>query len=200
MPRYVDHHQRRSEVTEVAAQLVAAEGRRALTVRRVAEAAGQSTTVVSHYFTDMGELLHEVYGLAAHRSRARITKVLDRDPADVLGLAEALLPLDRERQADWRIWLAFWGEALGSAALAAEQRTRASTSADRFLHCLQLLATEGRIDSATDICERADRLAALIAGIAAEAIFNPRKWTAAKQRRAVEVELQTLGFDAVKTR
>ena len=161
MPRYVDHHQRRSEVTEVAAQLVAAEGRRALTVRRVAEAAGQSTTVVS------------------------ITKVLDRDPADVLGLAEALLPLDRERQADWRIWLAFWGEALGSAALAAEQRTRASTSADRFLHCLQLLATEGRIDSATDICEP---------------IFNPRKWTAAKQRRAVEVELQTLGFDAVKTR
>lgn len=193
MPKYVDHAARRREVAEVAAGLVADQGRSALTVRGVAEAAGQSTTVVSHYFADMAELLYETYGLAVRRSRARIDRVLDDDPADIVGLAEALLPLDAERKADWRIWLAFWGEALGSQELATEQRTRARTSADRFHRCLELLAAEGRVAADLDLRATANRLAALILGIAAEAVFDPRKWTAAAQRDAVRAELASVG-------
>ena len=57
MPKQVDHERRRRAVAAVAADLVAAEGRRALTVRNVADAAGYSTTVVSHYFDDLADLL-----------------------------------------------------------------------------------------------------------------------------------------------
>lgn len=191
-------------VAEVAAGLVADEGRAALTARRVADAAGQSTTVVSHYFADMTELLHETYRLAVQRSRARIERVLAAGPADIVGLAEALLPLDVERTADWRIWLAFWGEALGSPQLATEQRTRARTSADRFHRCLELLADDGRVPDGVDLRATADRLAALILGIAAEAAFDPGKWTARVQREAVRAELdsvgvQTAGVGAITT-
>lgn len=193
MPKYVDHAERRREVAEVAAGLVADEGRRALTVRRVADAAGQSTTVVSHYFDDMGELLYETYSLAVQRSRARIDAVLDADPSDIVGLAGALLPIDAERKADWRIWLAFWGEALGSPDLAGEQRRRARTSADRFHHCLELLAADGRVTVDVDLRATADRVAALILGIAAEAVFDPRKWPAAAQREAILAALTGAG-------
>lgn len=194
MPKYVDHGQRRADVAEVAARLVAEEGRKALTVRRVADAAGQSTTVVSHYFDDMGELLYETYSLAVRRSRARIDAVLDADPADIVGLAEALLPLDAERKADWRIWLAFWGEAFGSPELAGEQRRRARTSADRFHRCLELLDERGRVAGEPDLRAAADRVAALILGIAAEAVFDPRKWTAAAQRAAIRAALAGAGL------
>lgn len=195
MPKYVDHEERRREVAEVAAHLVAEEGRKALTVRRVADAAGQSTTVVSHYFEDMSELLHETYSLAVKRSRARVDQVLDADPSDVVGLAEALLPLDEQRKADWRIWLAFWGEALGSPDLAAEQRRRARTSADRFHRCLVLLDAAGRLSGARDLRAAADQVAALILGIAAEAVFDPRKWSATAQRDAIRSALVGVGLE-----
>jgi len=160
MPKYVDHAQRRREVTEVASRLVADEGRSALTVRRVADAASQSTTVVSHDFADMAELLYETYQLAVRRSRTRIDRVLGHDPSDIIGLAEALLPLDDERSTDWRIWLAFWSEALGSPELAAEQRTGARTSADRFRACLDALVADGRARDDLDTRAAGNRVAA----------------------------------------
>lgn len=193
MPKQVDHDERRREVTEVAAHLVATQGRRALTARRVAAATGHSTTVVSHYFADMDDLLYETYSLAVVRSRGRVAAVLDRDPLDVVGLAEALLPLDEVRNADWRIWLAFWGEALSSPELAAEQRRRARNSSDRFHRCLDGLAAAGRLAATVDTRSAADRIAALILGIAGEAVFDPEKWPPDVQRETIRSAIRGVG-------
>jgi AcrR family transcriptional regulator len=182
-------------VIEIAAGLIVRGGRAALTVRNVAEAAGCSSTVVSHYFEDMADLLHETYSLAVARSGARLHRVLDRDPTDVASLVEAVLPLDDERAADWRIWFAFWSEALSSPALALEQQQRARTNRLRLERCLSLLAAEGRIAPGLDVTDAAHRLAALIPGIAAEAIFDPASWSPARQRRVLRSELALLGVD-----
>src|SRR6476660_7853014 len=71
MPTYVDHHARRLQVTEVAAEIVAARGVEALTVRAVAAATGFSTAVVSHYFLDKRDLLRSTFRAAANRSTSR---------------------------------------------------------------------------------------------------------------------------------
>lgn len=199
MPRNVDHDQRRSEVTSIAAELVARGGRGALTVRGVAEAAGCSTTVVSHYFDDMSHLLHETYALSVRRSARRLDAVIGRDPTDIVGLVESVLPLDAQRTDDWRIWVAFWGDALASRAFACEQRRRARTATRRFHTCLDALVTQGRLPAGLDTDVAADRISVLVPGIAAEAIFDPRRWTAARQRRVLLDELATLGFDAATT-
>lgn len=183
-------------MTSIAADLVARGGRGALTVRGVAEAAGCSTTVVSHYFDDMSHLLHETYALSVERSAGRLDAVIRNDPCDIVGLVEAVLPLDAERTADWRIWLAFWGDALASEAFAREQRQRARTATRRFRACLDALVTEGRLRRGLDTEVAADRISALVPGIAAEAIFDPRRWSAARQRRVLLDELAALGFDA----
>jgi DNA-binding transcriptional regulator YbjK len=47
MPIQVDHERQRDHVTSLAARLVAQEGVAALTFRRVADAAGSSTAIVS---------------------------------------------------------------------------------------------------------------------------------------------------------
>lgn len=194
MPKHVDHDQRRRDVASVAADLVAADGRRALTVRNVADAAGYSTTVVSHYFVDLTDLLHETYRIAVARARRRVEAVLSDDPGDLRGLIEAVLPLDAEREADWRIWLSFWSEALSSPAFADEQRARTRSTTERIASCLRHLADQGRLGADLDVERTADRLSAMIPGVASEAIFDPRKWTADVQRRVVDDELAALGI------
>lgn len=194
MPRFVDHDARRREVTEIARQLVVERGRAALTVRNVAAAAGFSSTVVSHYFTDMDELFHATYAAAALRSARRTKAVERRDAADIRGLVEAVLPLDAERTDDWRVWFAFWSEALTSPAWAAEQRARALATLQRFEGCLGTLAAQGRLTPGVDVAAAAGRLAALVPGLAAEAIFDPTRWTPTRQRRILRSELALIGL------
>ena len=197
MPRTVDHELRRRDVTAVAAELVADQGRSALTVRNVASAAGYSTTVVSHYFDNVTDLLHEVYEFAAGRARRRIDAVLDRDPSDIEGLIGAVLPLDRDRQQDWRIWFAFWSEAIAVPAFAADQRARARTTTTRIRTCLKELQEAQRLPATIDLTRAADRLSALIPGIAADATFDPTHWTPRRQRQVIRDELRSLGLDGI---
>lgn len=194
MPRVVNHEVRRREVAAIAAQVVVAEGRAGLTVRNVAQAAGCSTTVVSHYFTDMAELFYETYAFAASRTALRIQAVLDNDPTNITGLIEATLPLDNERIEEWRIWFAFWSEALTSPLFASDQRIRAQKAVERIEKCLQLLHQNKKLPKSVNTAHAADRLAALIPGIASEAIFDPQKWPASRQRQTLRTELQLLGL------
>ena len=192
MPRIVDHDQRRREVTRAAAKIVVNSGRGALTVRNVAAATGWSTTVVSHYFDDMADLFYETYSYATTRSRRRIDKVLATDPSDVAKLIEAVLPLDQERREDWKIWFAFWSEALSNPTYADEQSTRAATTRDRIKVCLAAMRKKGDVRRNVDIDAAADRLSALIPGIASAATFDPKSWSAARQRAVLRSELALL--------
>jgi len=194
MPKVVNHEERRREVTEVSARLVIEHGRTALTVRNVAEAAGYSTTVVSHYFLDMAELFFETYNFAASRSALRLKRVLDADPSDIVGFMEALLPLDKQRSDDWVVWFAFWSEALTSPRFAIVQRDRARNAVTRIEKCLAVLRQQKAISPGIDIKKAADRLAALIPGIASEAAFDPQKWPAERQRAVLRSELSLIGI------
>ena len=194
MPKIVDHEQRRNEVTKVAAQLVIREGRSALTVRNVAAAAGYSTTVVSHYFDNMEDLFFETYNSAAIRTRTRVNAVLEADPGDIAGLIEATLPLDRERADDWKLWFSFWSEALHSPRFAEEQRKRAQAQTARVKKCLTARVKQGGLTKKIDVNAAADRLSALVPGIAAEVIFDPTAWSPARQRKVLRTELDLLGL------
>lgn len=192
MPKIVDHEERRREVTRAAAAIVIASGRAALTARNVAVATGWSTTVVSHYFDDMADLFHETYSYATTRSRRRVDRALATNPGNIEGLIEAVLPLDQERRDDWKIWFAFWSEALTNPTYADEQSQRAATTRERLKTCLAMKRKNGTIRRNVDIDDAADRLSALIPGIASAATFDPKAWPAARQRAVLRSELALL--------
>ena len=192
MPKIVDHKARREEVTVAAARIVIAEGRHALTARRVATATGWSTTVVSHYFDDMADLFYQTYSFATSRSRRRVERALATDAANIEGLVEAVLPLDQDRRDDWKIWFAFWSEALTNPTYADEQSQRAATTRERLKTCLAAKKKNGTIRRNADIDEAADRLSALIPGIASAATFDPKAWPATRQRAVLRSELALL--------
>src|ERR1700722_16018333 len=77
MPIQVDRESQREHVTSLAAGLVAQEGVAALTFRRVAEAAGSSTAIVSTYFTDKRDLLLSTFRASASRTTVRFEAAID---------------------------------------------------------------------------------------------------------------------------
>ena len=114
MPRTVDPVERRSRVAAAARAVIARDGLDAASVRRVAAEAGSSTTVVTHYFPDKQALLMAAIQDAYAAVGARMAGHLEGGPGGLPTVRAILLealPLDAEREAESRVWMAFWAAA-----------------------------------------------------------------------------------------
>ena len=169
MPIQVDRESQREHVTSLAARLVAREGVAALTFRRVAEAAGSSTAIVSTYFADKRDLLLSTFRAAASRTTVRFEAAIDAG-GSLQDCLEAWLPLDEDRLTDWRVILAFWGVAVTDPELAAVQDGHVGRARARVE---KLLRSERGADSPAERERLAQQILALMLGIALQAVFEP---------------------------
>jgi AcrR family transcriptional regulator len=184
MPARGDHEQRRQQVARIAADLVAAGGLAAATHRRIAEAAGCSTTVVSHYFTDKRDLVTATYREVGDRVAARVEAA--RSSEDVLvAILEALLPLDEDRTRDWRLLFTFLGLAATDAELTAEQRDRAAAARAQIETALADDKQAGRMPPDADVPASARSLLSFVLGMGMQALFDPAEWPAERMRTAL---------------
>lgn len=190
MPLIVDHDGRRREVAQIAARLIATAGLDAVTVRDIARAAQFSTAIVSHYFHNKRELLLFVYRTAMLDTIERVRRRRDRG-ADVQRCLEAILPLDRRRRDNWKIWFAFWGMAMEDALFMAEQQQRGREA--RLLYA-ELLDTASDIPAATAEVRdmQARRLLVVITGLSGQATYDPADWSPARQRAVLAAEIAAL--------
>ena len=178
MPIQVDREGQREHVTSLAARLVAQEGVAALTFRRVAEAAGSSTAIVSTYFTDKRDLLLSTFRAAASRTTVRFEAAINAG-GSLQDCLEAWLPLDEDRLTDWRVILGFWGVAVTDPELAAVQDGHVSRARAR----VEKLLRAERGPGLTPEPERlAQQILALTLGIALQAVFEPAASASLPQR------------------
>jgi AcrR family transcriptional regulator len=189
MPRYVDHDERRRHIAATAAELVGARGLEALTFRNVAEAAGSSTTVLTHYFTDKRDLLSSTFEVVAERSGARFDDA-QRNGGSLRECLEALLPLDSERQTEWRLLTCYWGMGVSDPVAAGEQ-ARHVRSAQRRIETLLRQHYPEIAGAELEVVAR--RLVTLVHGLGAHSALDPVHWSAADQRRVLAHELSSLG-------
>ena len=171
MPIQVDHERQRERVTLLAARLVAQEGVAALTFRRVAEAAGTSTAIVSTYFADKCDLLLSTLRAAASRTTVRFEAAMNAG-AGLQECLEAWLPLDEDRLADWRVIIAFWGAAVADPELARVQDGHSSRARTRIEMLLRDERRPGG-EPPPDPARQAQQILALTLGIAVQAVFEP---------------------------
>ena len=175
MPARTDHDQRRRHVARIAADLVATGGLAAATHRRIAEASGASTTVVSHYFTDKHDLVTTTYTEVGDRVTARLHAAADStDPLP--SILEALLPLDQDRIRDWRLLFTFLGLAATDTELTAQQRSRATAARLRIEQAITAEKRAGRLRTDIDADAAARLLLAVVLGIGMQALFDPADW------------------------
>ncbi|MCZ8281177.1 MAG: TetR family transcriptional regulator C-terminal domain-containing protein [Aquidulcibacter sp.] len=182
MPRVVDHAERRTKFIVASWGVIANEGLNAATLRRVAAAAGVTTGALTHYFTDREALLVEALRAAHFAAGARMLRAagkLDDDRKRLLAVLEEALPLDNRRLQEWRVWLAFWGEAVGSLALSEENQRRIEEWRD-FAETLVLpLVPPGQSTAVV-----AMSLVALIDGLGVRLALAPAASLASERRDA----------------
>jgi AcrR family transcriptional regulator len=195
MPKVVDHEERRAALGAAVWRLAARDGLEAVTVRRVADEAGWSTGAVVHYFSDKEELLLFAFRTVADRVGRRLAAATERTSAP-LELARAQLveglPLDREREAEVRVWFAFLGLALTRPALARAQRLTYRAWRERVADLLLEAQRQGEIHPDVDCAAAAAALVAVVDGLAIQATFEPRALSARRQTELVDLQLDAL--------
>ena len=184
MPKQVDHEQRREELAAALWRLVMREGIEAVSVRRVAAEAGCSTGSLRHYFETRSELLAFAMELVVERVSARVASPpagLDRRAIAEWALQQ-VLPVDAERRAEAQVWLAFTARALVDPDLH-ELRGRAHAGLRGL--CASALELIGAPASAT----QAERLHALVDGLALHAVLDPGVTTPERQAELLAAHL-----------
>ncbi len=164
--------------------LLAERGLDALSFREIAERAGYSTTIITYYFRNKHDLLLSMFQTAAQGGVDRIRRAREQGISAEECL-ESLLPLTEEGRRNWRVVLAFWGNATADDAFRKEQRMRWRQSLGMVMEELERLAP----NHPTPIEVRARTILALINGLATQMIFNPREWTANHARRSLREAL-----------
>ena len=183
MPRVVDIEQRRTELTDATARVIARSGIEAATMREIAAEAGWTTGALTHYFADKHDLLLATFqaSLAARRSR-RADRVGDIGDRPVAGLAGGRAPPRRRPPA------ALAGDAR---LLYAGERRRAARRRPA-----RRLPRVPRTTSPTSYVNRgsrpartpmsaAERLIAIVDGVAVQALFDPQSWPPQRQLAAL---------------
>lgn len=195
MPKIVDHQQRREQVTSVAARVIAEEGLAAVSIKGIADAAGSSTAIVSHYFESKQDLLRQTYRTVLHRSMIEQAAFLEDADASVSGLADRLLPLRPEMVGAWRISIEFISGALTDPEIRAEWERNLITCIRSFRTLFDRMTVAGTLPAHVDTAAAAQDIVSLIRGIGTEYAVNGERWPADRQRAAVARLLKAIIHD-----
>jgi AcrR family transcriptional regulator len=195
MPRTVDPVERRAAVAAAARAVIAREGLGGTTVRRVAIEAGSSTTAVTHYFADKEALLlaavQDAYAALAARMRTHV----ERGPDGLSTLRAVLqeaLPLDVERIAESRVWLAFWSAAGSRPALREVQQTAYREWRTLVVWIIAGAVERGELAADLDPTTVAEQLMVLVDGLLMQATLEPDRLPPARQTALLDAMLSRL--------
>jgi AcrR family transcriptional regulator len=187
VPKQVDHEARREELASALWRVVTHEGIEAASLRRVAAEAGWSTGSLRHYFASQSELLAFAMELVVQRVTDRAAAIRpDGSPRELAArVLHEVLPLDAERRAEAQVWLAFTARSVVDPELRGLREV-----AHGGLRSLCRSAAE--LLGARDLDAAAERLQALVDGLALHAVLDPATTTPARMVELLAAELDTL--------
>jgi AcrR family transcriptional regulator len=192
VPRFVDVEERRVELTDAAARLIARAGIGAATMREVAAEAGLSTGSLTHYFADKRELLLCTFQASLSGRRA-LRSTGPREPLGALRSSlRGALPIDEDRRRHWMVTIAFCAQAAGDDELANTQRDAYREFRD---NTADLVERSGLASGAAAI-SLAEHLIAAVDGVAIQALFDPESWPAERQVAAFDEAMRRATGDS----
>ncbi|MEV0247029.1 TetR family transcriptional regulator C-terminal domain-containing protein [Nocardia sp. NPDC050712] len=194
MPARIDAEQRRGDVVAAAFRLLVAEGFSGLSLRKVAVEAGLNIGSVRHYFDDHRDLLVAAATEVGDRMGRRLTRHptaalrgLTGEPAlDALqALVEELLPLDEDRRVESIVLLEF--------ILAARVQPIFGPITEQMAADMRAVLAEAlRVLTVPDPVERAEQLAAVIGGLAIDAVTPHGSLDRERVRTTLRAHLHSL--------
>ncbi len=192
----IDNQLRRRELGEALWRVVLRDGIEAASVRKVAAEAGVSAGSLRHVFPTQSELLAFAMQLIVDEVARRVAAAGPGVPGEIRDVVErrlhSLLVLDPETRAIFDVWLAFAARARLDQRL---EPLRAQTHAQVRALCRQaveMLHAHGEARPTLDVPYEAERLHALIDGLAMHATVDPETTTPERQ-----VEILSRHLDAL---
>lgn len=179
MPKVVDHAARRSEISAVAAKLIAKGGLETATIREIAANSGYSKGIIEHYFEDKQELISGALAWANQSYMARADKATKacKGLAAIRARLEVTLPLTEAIRNEWKVRLVFWSMAAIQPALRRQQAARLNNIIAYFEQDIDAAIEFGEIETATAPAELAKQIQFFVSGISCTALHNPSVYT-----------------------
>src|ERR1700733_15403040 len=178
MAKVVDAEEKRAHIVSAAWQGVTTNGLDATTMRMIASAADCTTGMVTHYFANKDEILETLVRQVSRRAEHRLTTAVSAAGGGMAGLRALIiesLPLDQERIAEWRIWLALWNKSLESGPLSGEWARRDRRWIMLLRNAVDSAIEDGGFPADTNLDVEVETLSALAFGLAVGALVSPRR-------------------------
>ena len=180
MPKKVDHTARKRELADAAIAAIDTAGLEGVRLVDVAKAANLTTGAVVHYLPSKDAVLAAALEEVVGRILARMERSADENVVD---LALGYLPHDAQSWRETRVWLQFWGRAVGSGSLRAEHRRHYDAIAERLARQMpKNLAPAGRRAAA-------DAIIAAVDGLVIRIAMEPDDWPEPRRRATLEILL-----------
>ena len=188
MPKYVDHAERRREITDAAVRILARGGASALTLRSLADELGGSITLITHFFASRDDLFSGIVDDLIATYRAELDELESgASPQDRLHiLLRWMLPVDGD------------STAREAGRIALVPHAGESSSIQRFFDVMEdtmrrLFAEHvAELDLGLDAELAAAYLRAVINGIVLSRVEHPDLWPEARQRAVLDIALYGL--------
>ncbi len=195
MPKIVDHDQRREEIARAVWRLIVSAGMGGVSVRNVAREAGLSQGALRHYFASQPALLlfsmqqvdaQVLRRLAALREQGLPPRQHVRD------MLTQVLPMDAQRRAELQVWWAFVTQAGSDSRLRAHAEQVYAKLRSGMLGAIRHLRTHDVLRKGLDESIEAERLYALVDGLALHAILKPDAMQPSVMAEVLETHLDSL--------
>jgi AcrR family transcriptional regulator len=190
MPKIVDHAERRATIARAACEAIARDGIEGATLARVGREAGLTTGAIQHYFRDKDALLAAALRCTYDEQIERMRRRAARHPGSLLDVMGEALPITARSRRTMRVWLAFWGRAVGHPDTAAAQRAIHDEWSARVRAELERAVEDGLL--CEDIDVEAEGLIAHIRGICICALLDPGAWRPKRQLDLLRCYLERL--------
>lgn len=194
MPKIINHENRKVQIAEATWKVIIRDGLEHASVRKIAKEAGLSVGALRHYFTTQSELFLFSMSLVSERVKARtLSKKYDVAPLDAMQAVLAnLLPIDENQRIEMEVWFIFSAKALVDTTL---KSLSAEIYHDMRLAVATLINGLVTLDIAKEDLNselEAERLYALLDGLAIHHLLQPESMPVSKMLSILKFHLHTL--------
>lgn len=186
MPRLLDHDERDREIGEAAMRVLARDGLAGLSVRKVAEEAGLATASLRRAFPTQDALRRFCLDRIQRAVAARILALTGEGLPLALRMLGELLPLDDTRRTELVVQLQLGSLALTDESLQDGVRELSDGVRDVCAAALEECGRAGMRREGLDLDFEADRLHALLDGLALHLLWRPAPGAAERARGLLE--------------
>ena len=194
MPKKIDHDARRRAIAKAAVTVIGVNGIDNTRLIDVAREAKATTGSITHYFEGKDAVMLAALDHVAQKilHLLKIQSDTEMGVDDFIDYASLALPLDEDGQRDWRVWLSFFGRAVGDPSLARINNAYYDEFRTGVAKTIRRLQKAGKILASVDPMVAADSIITAVDGLSVRAALDPARWPAERQKQQLHAMLSPL--------